>query len=78
MMKTELAEGIFEEGIEALYEKLGAIKTIKFFQLAGVTRGDTLKEIEEKTEKMSKEEVLKLIQETKGGRRDLWERIGVK
>ena len=77
-MKTELAEDIFEEGIEALYEKLGAIKTIKFFQLAGVTRGDTLKEIEEKTEKMSKEEVLKLIQETKGGRRDLWERIGVK
>ena len=77
-METELAEDIFEEGIEALYEKLGAIKTIKFFQLAGVTRGDTLKEIEEKTEKMSKEEVLKLIQETKGGRRDLWEKIGVK
>jgi len=75
---TKLAEDIFEEGIEALYEKLGAIKTIKFFQLAGVTRGDTLKEIEEKTEKMSKEEVLKLIQKAKGERRDLWERIGVK
>ena len=43
-----------------------------------ITRGDTLKEIVEKTEKMSKEEVLKLIQETKGGRRDLWEKIGVK
>ena len=77
-MKTELAEDIFEEGIEALYEKLGAIKTIKFFQLAGVTRGDTLKEIEEKTEKMSKEAVLKLIQETKSERRDLWEKTGVK
>ena len=77
-MKAELAEDIFEEGIEALYEKLGAIKAIKFFQLVGVTRGDTLKEIEEKTEKMSKEEVLKLIQETKGKRRDLWEKIGVK
>jgi hypothetical protein len=57
---------------------LGAIKTIKFFQLVGVTRGDTLKEIEEKTERMSKEEVLRLIQETKGERRYLWDKIGVK
>ena len=77
-MKTELAEDIFEEGIETLYEKLGPIKAIKFFQLVGVTRGDTLKEIEGKTEKMSKEEVLKLIQVTKSERRYLWEKIGVK
>jgi hypothetical protein len=46
--------------------------------LVGVTRGDTLKEIEEKTERMSKEEVLRLIQETKGERRYLWDKIGVK
>jgi hypothetical protein len=77
MMKTDLAEDIFEEGLDVLYEKLGAIKTIKFFQLVGVTRGDTLKEIEEKTERMSKEEVLKLIQETKAERRDLWDKIRV-
>ncbi|MFV9677536.1 MAG: hypothetical protein ACNYVW_07790 [Methanosarcinales archaeon] len=78
MMKTELAEDIFEDGIEALHEKLGTIKTIKFFQLAGVTRGDSLKEIEEKTERMSKEEALKLIRKVKSERIDLWEKIGVK
>ena len=54
------------------------IKTIKMFQLVGVTRGDRLKEIEKKTERMSKEEVLKLIQETKAERRDLWDKIRVK
>ncbi len=77
-MKTELAEDIFEDGIEALHVKLGTIKTIKLFQLAGVTRGDSLKEIEEKTERMSKEEALKLIRKVKSERIDLWEKIGVK
>jgi len=57
---------------------LNTIKTIKFFQLAGVTRGDSLKEIEEKTERMSKEEALKLIRKVKSNRIDLWEKIGVK
>lgn len=61
-----------------LREGIASIKTIKFLQLAGVARGDTLKEIEEKTEKMSKEEGLRLIQKTKAERRDFWKKTGAK
>jgi len=52
---------IIKEGVHVLYDELGPEKTVKFFQLVGVPRGDTLKEIEEITEKLSKEEALKLV-----------------
>jgi hypothetical protein len=58
-MKTE--EKLIEEGVHVLYDELGAAKTIKFFQLVGVPRGDTLKEIETITEKFSREEALALV-----------------
>ncbi|MEK6869094.1 MAG: hypothetical protein AABX74_02610 [Nanoarchaeota archaeon] len=46
-----------EKGIKVLFEKLGPVKTIEFFQALGLNKGDSLKEIESKTEKISKEEV---------------------
>lgn len=56
-----MTQKLIEEGIHLLYEELGPEKTIKFFQLVGVPKGDTLKEIEEITEKMSKEEALNFV-----------------
>ena len=58
-------EKIVEEGVHVLYEELGPEKTIRFFQLMGIQRGDTLKEIEEMTEKMSKAEAINLVKKVK-------------
>ena len=44
-----------------MYQEFGPMKTIKFFQIVGVSRGDTLKEIEEITKKLSKKQVLDLV-----------------
>lgn len=60
-MKAEQKENLIEEGINQLYKEFGPVKTIKFFQLVGISRGDTLKEIEEITEKLSKKEALDLV-----------------
>jgi len=64
-MKPEMKESLVEEGIRTIYKELGPAKTVRFFQVIGVSRGDTLKEIEEKTAKLSKEEALDLIKRTK-------------
>ncbi len=60
-MKLTTEEKLIEEGFQTLYHEFGPAKTIKFFQLVGVSRGDTLKEIEEVTEKLSRDEALKLV-----------------
>ncbi len=60
-MKTEIRKDLVEEGVEMLYKEFGPAKTIKFFQIVGVHRGDTLKEIEGITEKLSREEALALV-----------------
>ena len=60
-MKAEFKEDLLEEGVQTLYEEFGPAKTIKFFQLVGIQNGDTLKEIEELTQKLSKEEALRLV-----------------
>ena len=60
-MKTEQKENLMEEGINQLYKEFGPVKTIRFFQLVGISRGDTLKEIEEITKKLSKKEALDLV-----------------
>lgn len=49
---------VLKEGIEVLFKELGPVKTIEFFQKLGINKGDSLKEIESITEKLSKEEVL--------------------
>ncbi len=60
-MKAEQKENLMEEGVNQLYKEFGPVKTIKFFQLVGISRGDTLKEIEEITKKLSKKEALDLV-----------------
>jgi len=60
-MKNELKDRLVEEGIHTLYQEFGPMKTIKFFQMVGVSRGDTLKEIEEITKKFSKKQALDLV-----------------
>jgi hypothetical protein len=76
-MNPELVEDVIKEGVESLCSKLGVVKTVKFLQLVGVSRGDTVKEIEEKTEKMSKEEALQFIESVKKEKKELWKKMGL-
>ena len=76
-MNPELVEDVIKEGVESLCSKLGVVKTVKFLQLIGVSRGDTVKEIEEKTEKMSKEEALQFIERIKKEKKELWKKMGL-
>ena len=57
-------KNVLREGIKVLFKELGHVKTIEFFQLLGINKGNTLKEIESITEKLSKEEVLYGIRKT--------------
>ena len=56
-MKTTL----IEEGVEAVFKKLGTAKAIKFFQSMGINKGDSVKEIESITEKFSRKEALERL-----------------
>ena len=76
-MKETLAEEILKEGIETLYSQLGTLKTLKFLQLIGATKGDSVKEIEQKTEKMSREEILTLVSTIRKGNSGLWKKVGL-
>lgn len=76
-MKEILAEEIIKEGIETLYSKLGTLKTLKFLQLIGATEGDSVKEIEQKTEKLSREEIFSLIFNVKRDNSYMWEKVGL-
>ena len=76
-MKEILAEEILKEGIETLYSKLGTLKTLKFLQLIGASKGDSVKEIENQTEKMSEEEVHSLINDVKKNNSVLWKKVGL-
>ena len=64
-METRLESSMIEEGVEAVFRKLGAVRAIKFFQSMGINKGDSLKEIESKTEKMSREQVINMIKKEK-------------
>lgn len=64
-MKSMAKEELVEEGIKALYKEFGPAKTIRFFQSIGISKGDTLREIEEKTKRMSKKEALEFVKENK-------------
>lgn len=64
-MKTIYNKDLVKEGVQTLYEEFGPLKTIKFFQLIGIQKGDTLKEIEEITKNLNKKEALKLVNKVK-------------
>ena len=65
-MANNLHHPLVEKGIAALFKELGPVETIEFFQRLGVRKGDSVKEIESITEKMSKEDIMKGIRKAIG------------
>ena len=63
-METKLEQSMIEDGVEAVFKRLGPSKAVKFFQSMGLNKGDSVKEIESITEKMSKEQVIDMIKKT--------------
>jgi len=64
-MKSDMHHSLVEKGIEALFKELGPVKTIEFFQRLGINKGDSVKEIESITERMSKEEIMSGIKKSR-------------
>lgn len=52
---------LVKKGIAALFKKLGPSKAVKFLQKLGISRGDSVKEIESITEKFSRKEALERL-----------------
>ena len=72
-----LAEDIIEEGMGILFSNLGPIKATKFLQILSAPKGDAAKEIETKTEGITKEKALDLIAKAKVQNPRLWEKLGL-
>ena len=64
-MSSNLQTTLLERGISVLYKELGPVKTIEFFRKLGINKGDSVKEIESLTERMSKEEIMKGIKKSR-------------
>ena len=64
-METRLEISMIGDGVEAVFKKLGPSKAMKFFQSMGLSKGDSIKEIESVTEKMTKGQVIEMIKRTK-------------
>lgn len=63
---------LLEEGLNVLFDKLGIIKTVKFVQLLSSGYGDSVKEIEIRTEKMTRDQALDFIDRIKKKNQPLW------
>ena len=64
-MESEMHHPLVEKGIGTLFKELGPVKTIEFFQRLGINKGDSVKEIEFLTERMSKEELMNSIKKSR-------------
>ncbi|MBI1935883.1 hypothetical protein HYS31_05570 [Candidatus Woesearchaeota archaeon] len=64
-MATSMESSMIEEGVEAVFKKLGPGRAIKFFQSMVIERGDSVNEIESMTERMTKEQVIKMLKSAK-------------
>lgn len=76
-MNKMIEDEILAEGMEALFQRLGPIRAVRFLQLIGATTGDATKELRERTEGMTRDEVLRLVRETRREKGGLWKRIGL-
>ena len=74
-MENQLTEEIIKEGVDTLYSNLGTIKAAKFLQLISISGGNSVKEIEEKTEQMSKDDVMRLIAKAREEKPELWRKM---
>ena len=52
---------LLERGISVLYKELGPVEAVKFLQKLGISKGDSVKEIESITEKFSRKEALERL-----------------
>lgn len=64
-MSNNLQTTLLERGIAVLYKELGPVEAIKFLQKLGVSKGNSVKEIESITEKFSREEALERLKKYK-------------
>ena len=62
---ASLQSELMEKGIAVLYKELGPVQTIRFFQSLGISKGDSVKEIESITEKFSRKEALERLKKYK-------------
>ena len=60
-----MVDKILEKGMKILYKELGPVNAIKFLQALGINKGDSVKEIESITEKLSKEEILEKVRKAR-------------
>ena len=60
-MSSNLQTTLLERGISVLYKELGPAEAVKFLQKLGVSKGDSVTEIESITEKFSREEALERL-----------------
>ena len=65
LIKMTIQTQLMEKGIAVLYKELGPAQTIKFFQSLGISKGDSVKEIESITEKFSRKEALERLKKYK-------------
>ena len=65
-MKTNFKKSLLGKGIRILFKELGIVNTIKFLQEIGANKGNSVKEIESITEKLSREQALSLLKKTEG------------
>ena len=62
---ANLQTTLLERGISVLYKELGPVEAITFLQKLGISRGDSVKEIESITEKFSRKEALERLKKYK-------------
>ena len=68
---------LLEEGLDALIKEMGIINAIKFIQLLSLGKGDSVREIEDKTEKMNRKEALAFIKKLRMKNAKVWKEFGL-
>ncbi len=76
-MNTKIANEIVDEGIKILYTRLGATKTLKFFQLIGLSQGDSVSELAERTKNLTHKDIAVLVKQAQKLRHSLWKKVNL-
>ena len=64
-MSSNLQTTLLERGISVLYKELGPVEAVKFLQKLGISKGDSVNDIESITEKFSRKEALERLKKYK-------------